>query len=63
MTEPAETILLIYRIEKNDLFLLLMRTGTHSDLFGEKERIIPCGKRRRGSFYTKAIFSKLKTKD
>ena len=25
--------LLIYRIEENDLILLLMRTGTHSDLF------------------------------
>ena len=25
--------LLIYRVEENDLILLLMRTGTHSDLF------------------------------
>ena len=25
--------LLVYRIEENDLILLLMRTGTHSDLF------------------------------
>ena len=27
--------LLIYRVEKDELILLLVRSGTHSDLFGE----------------------------
>ena len=30
--------LLVYRVEKNRLVLVLMRTGTHSDIFGNSRR-------------------------
>ena len=30
----AQDWLLVYRIEENDLILLLMRTGTHADVLG-----------------------------